>query len=84
MVVTREVCDKDLREIQHVIGKVSRLCITDKLQVECKQCPRGEKDKAEMRKVLYPLVVGSLMYAMVCTRSDIAFVVGAISQYMSN
>ena len=53
-------------------------------KLNTKQCPRGEKDKAEMRKVLYPLVVGSLMYAMVCTRSDIAFVVGAISQYMSN
>ena len=37
-----------------------------------------------MRKVPYASVVGSLMYAMVCTRLDIRFVVGEVSQYMSN
>ena len=37
-----------------------------------------------MKRVPYALAVGSLMYATVCTRQDIAFVVGAISRYMSN
>ena len=37
-----------------------------------------------MKKVPYASAVGSLMYAMVCTRPDIAFVVGAVSRYMSN
>ena len=31
MVATREVCDKDLREILHVRSKASWLCIADKL-----------------------------------------------------
>ena len=53
-------------------------------RLNAKQCPRGEKEKAEMRKVPYASAVGNLMYAMVCTRPDIAFVVGAISRYMSN
>jgi ATP-binding cassette subfamily B (MDR/TAP) protein 1 len=48
------------------------------------QCPKSEKDKAEMRRVPYASAVGSLMYAMVCTRPDIAFVVGTVSRYMSN
>ena len=47
------------------------------------QCPKT-KEKAEMSKISYALVVGSLMYAMVCTRSDIAYVVGMVSQFMSN
>ena len=37
-----------------------------------------------MRKVPYASVVGSLMYAMVCTRPDITFVMGTVRRYMSN
>ena len=37
-----------------------------------------------MSKVPYALVVGSLMYAMVCTRPDIAHAVGVVSRYMSH
>ena len=37
-----------------------------------------------MRQVLYASVVGSLMYAMLCTRPDIYYSVGMISQYQSN
>ena len=36
-----------------------------------------------MSRVPYVSVVGSLMYAMVCTRLDIAHVVGVLSKYMS-
>lgn len=46
------------------------------------QCPTSEKDKEEMKKV--PLAVGSLMYAMVCTRPDIAHAVGVVSRFLSN
>ena len=53
-------------------------------KLNAKKCSRGEKEKAEMRKVPYALAVGSLMYAMVCTRLDIAFVVGIVSRYISN
>ena len=53
-------------------------------KLNAKQCPRGEKEKAEMRKVTYASVVSSLMYAMVCMRPGIAFVVGTVSRYMSN
>ena len=37
-----------------------------------------------MAKVPYASIIGSLMYAMVCTRPDIAHVVGVVSRYMSN
>ena len=53
-------------------------------KLNAKQCPRGEKEKDEMRKVPYASTVGSLMYTMVYTRPDMAFVVGTISRYMSN
>ncbi|XP_057468143.1 secreted RxLR effector protein 161-like [Actinidia eriantha] len=37
-----------------------------------------------MRLVPYASAVGSLMYAMLCTRPDICYVVGMISRYQSN
>ena len=37
-----------------------------------------------MSKVPYSSAVGSLMYAMICTRPDIAYAVGVVSRYMSN
>ena len=37
-----------------------------------------------MRKIPYISVVGCLMYTMMCTRLDIYFVVGMVSQYQSN
>ena len=37
-----------------------------------------------MYEVLYPLTVASLMYSMVCTRPNIAHVVGVVSRYMNN
>ena len=38
----------------------------------------------EMSKVPYASTIGSLMYAMVCTRPNIAYAVGVVNRYMSN
>ena len=37
-----------------------------------------------MKAVPYSSVVGSLMYAQVCTHPDIAFVVGVLGRYLSD
>ena len=37
-----------------------------------------------MKVVPYSSVVGSVMYAQVCTRLDIAFVVGVLGRYLSD
>ena len=54
------------------------------LKLSSKQSPSSEKEKKEMRKVPYASVVGSLMYAIVCTRYDIAHAVGVVSRFLSN
>ncbi|KAH9331630.1 hypothetical protein KI387_003738, partial [Taxus chinensis] len=41
------------------------------------QCPKTEQERNQMSKVPYSSAVGSLMYAMVCTRPNIAHTVGA-------
>jgi ATP-binding cassette subfamily B (MDR/TAP) protein 1 len=49
-----------------------------------KQYPSTEKMEKKMQKVPYASAVGSLMYAMVCTRPDIAQAVSTVSRFMSN
>jgi hypothetical protein len=47
-------------------------------------CPTTQEEKDKMANVPYASAVGSLMYAMVCTRPDIAQAVGVVSRYLSN
>ena len=37
-----------------------------------------------MHDIPYALIVGSLMYAQACTRTDISYVVGVLGRYQSN
>ena len=46
--------------------------------------PSIDKEKEDMRRVSHASTVGSLMYAMVCTRPDIAYAVGVVSRFLSN
>ncbi|KAK2978083.1 hypothetical protein RJ640_001501 [Escallonia rubra] len=40
------------------------------------QCPKNDEEKNRMSKVPYAAAVGSMMYAMLCTRPDICYAVG--------
>ncbi|CAL1399156.1 unnamed protein product [Linum trigynum] len=44
--------------------------------------PQSEAEKEYMSRVPYASAVGSLMYAMVCTRPDLAHVVSVVSRFM--
>ncbi|CAL5417495.1 unnamed protein product [Camellia sinensis] len=47
-------------------------------------CPSSAKERQEMEAIPYSSAVGSLMYAMVSTRPDIAHAVGVVSRFLSN
>ena len=42
------------------------------------QCPKNDLEREQMKNIPYASTVGSLMYAQVCTRPYIAFVVGML------
>jgi len=46
--------------------------------------PKTQEEIDYMSKVPYSSAVGSLMYAMVCIRPDIAHAVGVVRRYMNN
>jgi hypothetical protein len=62
------------------LGKVPIL-VGVKLSAD--QCPKIREEEEDMSSVPYASVVGSLIYAMVCTRLDIAHAMGFLSRYMS-
>ena len=47
-------------------------------------CPKTLEKRKAMARVPYSSVVGSLMYAMMCTRPNICYVVELVSRYQSN
>ena len=49
-----------------------------------RMCPQMQQEVERMKNVPYASAVGSLMYAMLCTRPDICYAVGLVSRYQSN
>lgn len=46
-------------------------------------CPKNELEKKKMNMKPYASLVGSLMYANICTRPDLAFIVGLLGRFQS-
>eukprot|EP00253_Pinus_taeda_P027130 PITA_27130 len=57
--------------------------VTEHLNAFNTMCPKTQDEEEDMSRVPYASAVGSLMYAMVCTRPDIAHAVGVLSRFMS-
>ncbi|CAM8881378.1 unnamed protein product [Rhodiola kirilowii] len=54
------------------------------LELTKADCPVTDQDKLKMSKIPYDVAVGSVMYAMLCTRPDLAFAISVLSRFMSN
>ena len=48
------------------------------------QCPGNNFEIQEMQQIPYASAIGSIMYAQVCTRPYIAYIVGMLGRYLSN
>ncbi|KAJ9537911.1 hypothetical protein OSB04_030644 [Centaurea solstitialis] len=48
------------------------------------QCPVSSEDQDRMKLVPYASAIGSIMYAMLCTRPDVAYSVSVTSRYQQN
>ena len=48
------------------------------------QCPHNDIERDRMKAVPYFLLAGSLMYTQICTRPDIAFIVGVLGRYLND
>ena len=53
------------------------------VRLSVEQCPKTQEEEEDMSRVPYASVISRLIYAMVCTRPDIAHAVGVFSRFMS-
>jgi hypothetical protein len=76
--------DKVLARFSMLDSKKGLLPFRHGVPLTKKQCPKTPQEEEHMRNVPYASVVGSLMYAILCTRPDICFAVDMVSRYQSN
>ena len=60
------------------------LNLSQQFKLSMDQALESKEDKEFMSEVPYANAVGSLMYAMVCTRPDLAYSVSLVSKFMEN
>jgi len=48
------------------------------------QCPVTRPDQERMKGIPYASAIGSIMYAMLCTRPDVAYSISVTSRYQQN
>nr|CAN77425.1 hypothetical protein VITISV_041980 [Vitis vinifera] len=58
--------------------------LANHFRLSTSQCPKTDGEVNDMSKVPYASAVGCLMYAMVCTRLDLAHAVSVVSKFLSN
>ena len=48
------------------------------------QCPTTSEDREKMKVIPYASAIGSIMYAMLCTRPDVCLAISLAGRYQSN
>jgi len=84
LAIPRELRSEGVGKIQYGRSKISHHSFGTSLQVILQAVSIITKEEEKISRVPYASAVGSLMYAMVCTRLDLAYAVSEISQFMSN
>ena len=64
--------------------KKGYLPIGHRISLSKRDCLTTPQERERMGRILYALAVGSIMYAMTCTRLDVAYSLGIVSRYQSN
>ena len=65
-------------------SKKGFLPVLQGVRLSSAQCPTTAEDKEEMSFIPYASAIGSIMYAMLCTRPDVNLVVSLVGRYQSN
>ena len=76
--------DKILERFSMVNSKKGFLPFRHGVALSKSQCPSTQEERESMSRIPYSSAIGSLMYAMLCTRPDICFAVGMVSRYQSD
>ena len=73
--------DKVLKRFNMEQSKKGFLPMSHGMRFSDKQCPSIADEQKRMSKVPYASAVGSIMYAMICTRPDVSYALSVVSRY---
>jgi hypothetical protein len=76
--------DKVLKRFNMQDSKKCFLPISHGVSLCKSQCPSTPDEQEKMSVIPYASAIGSIMYAMLCTRPDIAYALSVASRYQSN
>ena len=62
-------------------GKKGLLPVIQGVKLSQTQCPTTAEDREKMK---YASAIGSIMYAMLCTRPDVCLAISLVGRYQSN
>ena len=65
-------------------AKIVNTPLSGHFKLSKRSCPSMEEENKKMVVIPYSSVVGSVMYVMICTRPDIAHVVGVVNRFLAN
>ena len=83
--LSQEMYIKKMLKRYHMHGcKPMDTPIERNLNLSLYTCPKLPEEKEKMSQVPYSRAIRSLMYAMMCTRSDICYAVRLASRFQSN
>ena len=76
--------DKVLKKFKMDQAKKGFLPVLQGVKLSQTQCPTTAEDKEKMKDAPYASAIGSIMYAMLCTRPDVNRAVSLVGRYQSN
>jgi hypothetical protein len=76
--------EKILKKFKMDQSKKGFLPVTRGSRLSVTQCPATAKYKRDMNLVPYASAIGSIMYAMLCTRPDVALAISLTNRFQSN
>ena len=76
--------DKILKKFNMDKSKKGFLPVLQGVRLSTTQCPTTTEDREKMSIVPYASAIGSIMYAMLCTRPDVNLAISLVGRYQSD
>ncbi|GKB53113.1 putative RNA-directed DNA polymerase [Tanacetum coccineum] len=76
--------DKILKRFRMENSKKGNLPLHHGIKISKDLCPKTDDELDKMSRVPYASAIGSIMYAMTCTRPDVSFALSMVSRHQQN
>ncbi|KAL4360754.1 hypothetical protein GQ457_04G019050 [Hibiscus cannabinus] len=76
--------DNVLKRFSMEESKTGFLPMRHDISLSKEMCPSTPQERERMSQIPYALAIGSIMYAMICTRPDLSYALSMTSRYQAN